>query len=782
MQEVSDNRSLDLWLALLRRPRLILASCLAIILSFAAGLPGVVKDPSVDAFVPADHRFAVAREEAKQIFGLEDPIIIGIASTAGSDLFNPEALATLRRVDEAVREVPGVLRNEVRSLASIRAIWGEEEDLAVDWILPEGALTAQSAEIARQRAQHMPMLTGSLISEDASLVTIVVPVEDPNNAYPVLVDLKALIAAEAGANPGIEIHVAGVAAMNARLADTVDSDTRVFIPAAVVVVLLVVFLTLRRVTALAGPLLVIAGSAGIAIGLLGWVGAKYYLITTALPVVIMAIAVADSLHVSTIYLRIRQLLPHLEVRTAAAMALQRTWVPVTLTSLTTVAGFIGLSFGAAMQPISEFGLFGAVGVLAAWLLSLTGLPSILVLTNLRPGRNAGFLASDHRSADKVERMIGAISQRALRHPLAALSLTVLLVAGLVNSALQADFDYERKRYFAPDDAIVRADAILNDRLGGINFLDVVVSADSEGALMTPSALGAIRALREDIAGLPFVASVSGIDEYISVMHVALTGSGPGQLPMREAAPAQYMFLYESSAPPDDFRETLNYLHTHALVRARLSTDSYRQTKPIVESLEARLADWSADSGLEAVVSGRVAVNDGWMSQLADNHFRGLGLALGLILLCAIVMLRSVVFALLAMLPVAVGVLSVYAAMGFLGIDIAPATSMTAAISTGLGIDFGIHLITHLRSKLAAGYSLKDALQSDYRLVGRACFYSAIALSAALAVICLSSAPPLRWFGCLVALGAIGSLAGALLIIPSAFALTRLRFVRRLQNA
>ncbi len=782
MQDASEDARLAIWLAMLRRPRLVLAISLIAIVGFGIGLRGVVKDPSVDAFVPADHRFAIAREEAKQVFGLEDPVIIGLASMTSEDLFTPEALAVVKRLDEAVRDIPGVQRNEVRSLASIRAIWGEDGDLAVDWILPEGAMDTHTAELARQRLQHMPMLTGSLVSEDRRLISIIVPVEDPNNAYLVIASIKALAAAEAGNAPDTEIHIAGVAAMNARLADTVDSDTRIFIPAAVVMVLLIVFVTLRRTTALTGPLLVIAGSAAIAIGLLGWMGAKYYLITTALPVVIMAIAVADSLHVSTIYLRIRQLLPHLDANTSAAMALERTWVAVTLTTLTTVAGFVGLSFGAAMQPISEFGLFGAAGVLAAWILSLTALPAILVLTNLRPGRHAGFLSADHRSTDKIERMIGAISGRALRHPVTALSLTSLLIAGLVTFALQADFDYERKRYFAPSDPILHADAVLNERLGGVNFLDVMVVGDGEGALMTPPALAAIKALREEIAQMPFVASVSGIDEYISVMHTALTGSQPGGLPQRASAPAQYMFLYESTAPPDDFRETINYLQTHALIRARLSTDSYRETKPVVEQLEARLSDWSEETGLAAVVSGRVAVNDGWMSQLADNHFRGLGLALALIFLCAVIMLRSLVFAALAMLPVAVGVLSVYAAMGLLGIDIAPATSMTAAISTGLGIDFGIHLIIHLRKKLAAGYSLEEALQSDYRLVGRACFYSALALAAALAVICLSSAPPLRWFGCLVALGAVGSLAGALLIIPSAYALTRLTFVRRMQNA
>jgi predicted RND superfamily exporter protein len=782
MQTTSETLYEGGWHSLLARPRLILLSCLTVIFICGLGLRGVEKDPSVDAFVPADHRFALARDEAREVFGLEDPIIVGIASTSDRDLFDPVTLGTLARLDEAVRAIPGVRSGEVRSLASIRAIWGEAGDLAVDWIVPREALTERSAGTAAERVSHMPMLTGSLVSSDRRLLTLIVPVEDPNDAYPVMTQLQALIAAEEVTAPHAAFHIAGVAAMNARLADTVDRDTRVFIPAAVCTVLIIVFIALRSLPALLGPLLVIAGSAAVAIGVLGWLGSKYYLITTALPVVIMAIAVADSLHVSMIYMRIRQLRPFLDARTCAATALNRTWMPVTLTSITTIAGFVGLSFGAAMQPISEFGLFAALGVAAAWLLSLTALPCVLVLTGLRPARHAGFLASDQRSTDRVERSLGAISTRALKSPAASLALTTLLIAGLAIFALQAEFDYERKRYFATGDAIIEADAVLNERLGGVNFLDVMVVADEEGGLMDPARLAAIQELRRDMAGLPYVSSVSGIDEYVSVMHRALTGSGPGELPARSGAPAQYMFLYESSAPPDDFRETINYLQTHALVRARLSTDSYQLTKPVVEALEAHLAEWSRQSGLSAVVSGRVAVNDGWMSQLADNHFRGLGLALILIFLCALIMLRSLMFAALAMLPVAAGVLSVYASMGVFGIDIAPATSMTAAIATGLGIDFGIHLITHLRGKLAAGYSLQEALQSDYRLVGRACFYSALALGTALAVICLSSAPPLRWFGLLVATGAFGSLAGALLIIPSAFALTRLTRTRRLLNA
>lgn len=783
MHSASHTHTRGFWYSALAFPRLTLGLALIVILAFAAGLASVTKDPSVDAFVPADHRFALARDEARETFGLEDPIIVGIASTTGRDLFTVEALSALQRLDDAARSMPGVRTNDVRSLASVRAIWGEDGDLAVEWIVPQDILTPQSADIALERLGHMPMLTGSLVSADRRLLTLVVPVEDPNNADGVMAQLRALAAAETAASGGeFELHIAGVAAMNARLADTVDSDTVIFIPAAVITVLLIVFVAIRSVPGLLGPLLTIAGSAAIAIGTLGWLGSKYYLITTALPVVIMAIAVADSLHVSMIYMRIRQLQSDLNAREAAALALRKTWMPITLTSVTTIAGFTGLSFGAAMQPISEFGQYAAVGVLAAWLLSLTALPAVLILTNLQPSAKVRAAGSQETGEGWIERCIGFVSARSLRHPAASLTLTTLLIAALCVFAVQAQFDYERKRYFGAGDPIIVADAVLNERLGGVNFLDVMVVADEEGGLMAPAALAAIQALRQDMARLPYVSSVSGIDEYVSVMHTALTGSAPGGLPDRPSAPAQYMFLYESSAPPDDFRETINYLQTHALVRARLSTDNYQLTKPVVDALEAQLALWSAQTGLSAYVSGRVAVNDGWMSQLAANHFRGLGLALVLIFACALIMLRSLVYALLAMVPVSVGVLSVYAAIGYFGIDIAPATSMTAAISTGLGIDFGIHLITHLRRRLAAGDSLEEAMQSDYRLVGRACFYSALAIGTALAVICLSSAPPLRWFGFLVAVGAFGSLAGALLIIPSAFALTRFNRTRSLQHA
>ena len=761
-----DLTSQNGWLS---RPLRVLGAAFLLILIFGAGLARVEKDPSVDAFVPGDHPAAINRDAARDLFGLEDPVIIGLATPEGETIFTPQRLEALRRIDEGVRSIDGVKKNDVVSLASQNAIGGDNGDLVVDPIIDDGPLDAQAAGRSRDRFEAMPMLAGLLASRDHRMATLIVPVEDPNHAEAAVSAIRAL--AEAEGDGVFDVHVAGVAAMNARLAGMVDGDTRIFVPAAVLTVLAILFIALRRPAALLGPLLVIAGSAAIAIGTMGWLGAHYYLITTALPVVIMAIAVADSLHISVYYLRARSNDPAMPAISAVAYALSKAWLPITLTSITTIAAFIGLSFGAAMKPISQFGLFAALGVAAAWVLSLSALPAVLILTDLKPGKHKGEAKAPHR----VDRLVAAITRLAFERPNLSLAGVATLVALLALFASSAEFDYERQRYFTNGDEVRIADREINARLGGVNFLDVVVTAPEPGGLMTPEALSAIQSLRREMAGLPLVEKVGGIDEYIALMHTVLTDAPEGTLPTRERAPAQYMFLYEASGPPEDFKQEIDFDHTRALIRAQLSTDSYSQTLPTVEALEAFAAEWSRENGLGADISGRIAVNDGWMTQLADNHFKGLGLAVTLVLVTTVIVFRSVALALLAMVPVLFGVISVYAVMGALGIDIAPATSMTAAIATGLGIDFGIHLISVVKMRLAGGARGYEAFRGNYTLVARACFYSAIALGLALSVVCLSTAPPLRWFGFLVAVGAFGSLIGALILIPAIWsALTSLR--------
>jgi uncharacterized protein len=753
-------------------PWRVVIAALAAIIIVGLGLGRVVKDPSVDAFVAQDHPAALAREISVDVFGLEDPIVIGLSREDGGTAFTPETLTALRAITAELRSVPGVKKNDIVSLATENAISGSDGDLRVDPILPDGEIGQREAKEAWARTQSMPMLLDLLASRDGRMVTLLVPVEDPDHAGdPVL---AATEIAERLAPDGVKVSIAGVAAMNAHLGLVVDRDTKKLVPLCILAVLLMVLVALRQFRAVLGPLLVILGTVAITVGLMGWLGAKYYLITTSLPIVMMAIAVADSLHLSTVYLRQRRLDAQADARTAMRRALAHTVLPITLTSITTIAGLIGLGIGAGMRPIGEFGLFAAAGVAAAWALSLTLLPAIIILTDLKP---RSIRPGREERPRRIDGVLGAITALGRRAPAGLLAPVAIIVSMLAIAAAQAEFDYERKRYFAADAPVRLADAELNRSLGGVNFLDVIVEAPEGTSLMTPVALSAIADLKSTIEADALVSQATAINDYISLMHEVLLDAEPGSLPTRERAPSQYMLLYEASGAPEDFRQEIDYDYRRALIRAQLVTDQFQPTRRVIDRLQAEIGGWNAETGLTATLTGRVAVNAGWMERLEASHFLGLGLAGLLVFLAAIACFRALVPALICMVPVLVGVLSVYGVMGLFAIDIAPATSMAAAICTGLGVDFGIHLVAHVRRKLAEGASLSEATGQGYITVVRACFYSGAGLAIGLSVLLLSSAPPLLWFGALVASGSLGSLLAAVIILPPLFHLLERQTVR-----
>jgi len=725
---------------------------------FASGIAWLERDPSVDAFVSHDHPAWQARELARETFGLEDPAIVVFAQEEGTSAFNAATLAAVDRFTEEVAYLDGV-EPGVISIGSEKAILATAAgDLEAPEIIDPDAIDPQ-ASLALYR--QMPALARTLVSENEDALMVIVPVTDPNRAEDVTLAMRDL--ARELAPPEVSVHQSGVATMNARLAQHIAGDTKIFLPAAFVVIGLFLLLALRRVQAIIGPIVVVIGSALSAVGAIGLFGSKYYLITTALPVVVMAIAVADSIHLTLAYQRARAQDPQETRARAMEAAIDKVALPIVLTSVTTALGFAGLAIGSPMKPIADFGLVGAVGVMAACLLSLTVLPLIQMrLADLSPSV---------ARARRLDGVLARIAQWSALRPAAALALSAVVVGGAVLAASQVEFDYERRNYFTPGDDVLVADDVLAERFSGGNILDVVVDSGDDEALLTADAVRAIVDLQMRLDAIPQIGKVTSFGDAISLMHERLNAAPPDTLPERPNAPAQYMFLYEASGDPEDFDAQLDFGRRYAMVRSYLENGEYSSTKPVIEQVGRIVDDWSRRTGLEASLSGRMAVNDGWMDSLKASHVFTIATAVLMVWLATWVLLRGFAPAAVAMLPVLSGIALLYAAMGVAGIDLAPATSMCAAIAAGLGVDFGIHLVQELRSRIARGEDLLAALSGNYVTVMRACFFSAVSLGAGFTVVALSETPVLRWFGLLIAFAALGSLFGALVLVPAIASIT-----------
>lgn len=775
---MSSQKLVRLFVALTARPKLTVGLALVLIVGMAGGLSQLVKDTSVDAFIPADHSSLAANERVRELFGLSDTLAVAFFADDDTSIFTPAVMAQIADLTQAIARLDNVRADRTISLATERFISGDGGSIDVGDYVREGLLLQADADEARTRWQAMPPHINSLVSADARGAVIMAELSDDSLASRTYQAVLALV--DARTWPGVTVEVAGPAAVSGFLSDYIDADARVMQPLVFVVVLLFVYFAFLRARALLGPLLVLLGAAGGSLGVMAWLGIPYFAITNALPVILVAISVADAIHLLSAFFARRAARPDENVREAVVAAATQMAPPITLTTLTTIAGFAGIAAVSIMPPIAWFAVFALFGVALAWLFSLVALPAALVLINPKPSPLFATERTSPSASLTVATLLGRLAVASARAPGIVAACAVVFSGGALFLASSLTIDRSQVDNFAPGEPIRIADERINEAFAGTSFLDVIIESEQPDGLLSASAMARIADLQGFLERQPHVSKTVSIVDYLSLLHSAIAGeqaSANRPLPATDDAVAQYLMVYEASGDPSDFDEEITPDYQAALVRGVLSSSWYSDGAVVVEALQGYLAENFTGDDLRATIAGDVNVSYHWMTRLEASHFAGVGLSLGLILLMSMIVFRSVGLGFVAVLPVSLTVLSLYAVMAALGIHLEPATSMFAAISVGVGVDFAIHLIAGLRA-VPFEASVEQRVRSAAPAIARACFFNAAALGVGFSVLMLSDLPTLQRFGGLVCVAAVTSFIAALIVVPAGLALIERFSLRR----
>ena len=763
---------------LMKRPTATTCVGLLLIVVTAAGLTQLVKDTSVEAFIPPDHPALAANQATTELFGLSDPIAVAVFSKEADGVFHPEVLRVVHQLTLALQELPNVREDRVASITTETAIAGEDGAILVDPYFDEESNNSELASQSAARWRAMPPHISTLISADEQGAVIMAELVDPNLAVDTYAKVQALAAAIPDEN--VEVLVAGPAAVSGYLSAAIDQDARLLQPVVFLVVLAFLYIAFMRSSALLGPIVVLLGSAGGALGLMAWSGVPYFAITNALPVILVAISVADAIHILSAYFERRARQPEEAVPVVVQQAVLSMARPITLTTLTTMAGFFGIAVMSIMPPIAYFAWYAMLGVALAWLFSLFVLPSVLVLVQPKPSKL--FRTFTNTAPDKTAQQLAKLSVHAARHPLKVLAgfALVLAVAGVGASNLR--IDRSQVDNFSHDEPIRIADERIHNSFAGTAFLDVIVQA-TDGDLLQQGRMQKIAALQAFLEQQQHVSKTVSIADYLSLLHAAINeipASAERTLPEDDMATAQYLMVYEASGDPTDFEEEITGDYTSALVRGVLDSHYFSDSKQVVEALQAYLQDEFNEPGLQGVIAGDVNVSYHWMSDLQASHFAGVGLSLLLVLIMAMLVFRSFTVGVIAVIPVSTTVLCVYGVMGYLGINLEPATSMFAAISVGVGVDFAIHLVDRIREVHRNEPDPMQVIEKAVPATARACFFNAAALGTGFAVLMISDLPTLQRFGGLVTVASVASFITALILVPACYTLLAQRAQRALK--
>jgi predicted RND superfamily exporter protein len=755
-------------------PKRTIVLGLLLITMLAIFIPQLTKDTRADAFLADDNPALVYREKVKALFGLSDPMVIAVV-TEGS-IFSQEGLNAVKTITDAVINVDNIDPDGVTSLATENNIVGTDEGMMVDPFY-EYVLDSQAEAIAvRDAIRDFPLYQGSLVANDESATLIIAELLDEGLAEQTYGKLLSTLD-ELDLPEGYALHVAGEGAISGYLGSYIDSDAQRLNPLAALVITIIFFIAFLRGGSTFMANMIIGASVIITVGVMAAVGVPFYVITNALPVILIGIAVADSIHVYSEYFERRALHPEESIQDSIVTSMIAMWRPITLTTLTTVAGFLGLYFAAYMPPFKFFGLFTALGVSIAWLYTLTFLPAAMSLlrTEVHPRLANKIRSEKHDVFATTMVKLGAFTHRHAKG--VVVSSIFVAVLGLL-AASQITVDEDRIETFHQSEPLYIADKAINSLFDGTSYLDIVIDTKEDEGIFEPEVLQKVEALQAYAETLPGVHGSTSIVDYLKQMNRALNEGEADQyvLPTNYDLVAQYFLLYSASSAPDDFEEEVDYDYRLANVRVTMNTGAYVDNKVVVETLDSYLADVFNDESVTATVSGRVNLNYHWIKDLGASHFAGMGIALLLVWLVSSLLFRSAVAGTFALLPVGTSILLVYATMVALSIPLGIGTSMFAAVAIGLGVDFAIHTIDRLRSLYEETQNMNATLKQFYPTTGRALFFNLLAISLGFGVLISSKVVPLNNFGTIVTMSVATSFLVSMTLLPALILLFKPRFI------
>lgn len=757
-----------LW-AITARPTLVLAAVALFTLLLAAGLPRLYKDTRADAFVPRDHPARVMNREFRTLFGLGDPMVVAVVNDGPLGIFNPQSLALVAWLSRELERVPNIDPERITSLATENDITGTAEGMMVAPFMAEPPASQEEAERIRAAVMKFPLHRGALVANDGSGALILAEQLDPDQAQATY-DAVLQLAARAPLGPGDRIHVTGEGALAGYMGTYIDADASRLNPVSMLVILLLCWAAFRTLRGALLPGLIVFATALCTLGLMAWVKVPFFVITNALPVVLIGIGVADALHLLTGYYQLAARHPDRSGRQLAVGALSRLFRPITLTTATTMAGFLSLAVSALMPPMRWFGWFALFGVGIAWMYTVTLMPALLTL--LKPRRSPVYPAAASVAAsatDLMGRALAPLGRFALRCPRLVVTLAVALaVAGLVGAGRMMVND-SLLRAFQEHEPIVLADRELNQRFDGTYFLDLMITTPNAEDLFQPANLSRIEALQRHLAAQPLVADTVSLVDYLKQMQRSMNGDDPAyyRLPEDAELVAQYLLLYSSMGDPRDFDHLVDYDYRLANLRITMKSDQYADLRRIIEDVQAYLDRDFNSPAIHGQPTGRGYLNYVWMRQLAQAQTTSVLLALALVLAMSVLAFRSFAAGIATGLPVVITVLGVYAYMGFGGLWLSASTVMFAAIAIGLGVDFAIHTTETLRRLLLEpGADLDTALADLYPGTGRALLFNFLTLALGFGVLTISKVQILTEFGITVALAIALSFFSSLVLLPA----------------
>jgi len=673
-----------------------------------------------------------AMDEHQAIYNREDILIVLVKSKSGN-IWTNDNLVSLRKLTQDLWTV--AYTNRVDGLANFNYTQAKGDDLKVAEFLSDLPYDAKKLEEKKKLVLEDPLMTKFLISPKFDMTQITMKIIAPQdfpNAFP---DAKAstlkVVEKFTKDNPDFQIMLAGSVMLNNAFLEFAMNDQKTLVPLMFLFIIITMTLMLRSFVGMLLPMVVLFTSIIFPMLLfMGIFGMPLNNASANTMQLMVAIAIADSIHIMAVFLRNMR---HGMTREEAIIdTLDKNYLACLLTSVTTAIGFYSL-VTQSMPPFRDLGIFGGTGTVYAWFASIFTLPALLAVIPFKQRPKADVADFEDGVPTKgYEKFVDFIyrfkKEILIFWVISCVASAVFLFRINVDNNTMAYFD--KKSEFR-----VASDYIDKNILGTMPF-EFNFRSSGSGQAYDPEFLKKVEKFQNFLMSKPEYAFtyVSSILDVVKRMNKTMHGEDPKEyrIPEPKAGTdtrkliAQYMFLYKTNLPQGSDVTNLvdaddSMVRITGFARAQTSNEQVKNAMEINAWLDKEMPE------VKARAIGIPVMFSLLMTQAIPGMILSMMLSLALITASMIWGFKSVKIGLLSMIPNVWPVFFLYGLLGMTRYTVDLGVSVVGMITLGIAVDDTIHFLAKFLRAHRSGKNTKEAILHTLRETGGALIMTSVIL-------------------------------------------------------
>jgi len=743
-------------------PKLVIFLNLLIVALLSLPVYRININPDLQALIPNDDPELIRMEELEEEFGGLDIILVSFHT---EDIFSTDALNLIQDLTTDIDDLIEV--DHLISLTNYESIFSDDETMVVDTFIGEIPTSQAETDSLSLVVGSDPIISRILISKDHQYTAFLIFTDPEVDELTTVQVISAVL--QPFQDKGYDLQLGGMPVIRSQISEDIGHDTRTFIPAGMVLIAFLLYFSFRSRRGTILPLLVVFLSIMGTLGIMAWFNLMLSVISSIMPIMLIAIASAYGIHIITRYFEdCASMDEDADSKVIIASVIEHMLRPIFLAALTTMIGFLSL-LSHILPAAREVGVITAFGVFLAFGLSITLIPAVLVLFK-KPSK-------DRQNKNKTNRLLSRIlvqlGKFVFHHRRTVIVGFVMAMIIALIGIPYVELDSNPLNYYSPESSVRIVNTIIDENFGGSTSMSVVV----EGDIKSPEVLMQIDEIQTFLNEQEGVGYTLAITDFVKLMNQSMNNGDPAYytIPDSRELISQYLLLYSWESSDGYLDSYVDYEYQVAQIVVRMNTMDVYEMIDIQTDLNSFM-DANITVANQPKSEGYAVLLGNLMPMMVKGQTRSLILSVFMAALVTGLVFRSFSAALISAMPLAFAIAGVFGLMGYMGVYLNTATSMLSSIMIGIGIDYTIHFLFRFRTEIRHGLSDEEAIIKTLSTTGQGIIINGFSVMMGFAVCMLSTFIPIYFFGWLIAVSIFMCLIAALTLLPLVLILTRPKFI------